>query len=384
MCMVGTMAKLIKLDKDATIQVHEKVEEYLTPDFVYVPFPPKKEDLKKEVVIKKASMLYEDVYAPISGTLKSVEKNLLPSGREVNCLVFANDFQEKRENTYATRKKINNLTKQEIIEGIYQTSIKEKIAKEGITTLLISGIDDEPYIENEVFLQREHTKSIADTIDALLNVFPNSKAYIALKNTDSKTILAYQNVLGMYKNVEIKLVEDLFLIGKEPFLKKYLHLKAHYIYLKISEVYEIYLNLKKRRPLLEKYITINGNGTENPMIIKTKLGVKVLDIFKKFYPEDLGDCVFYVNGMMQGTVLDLNRLIVTRDLDGIIIMKREKKVPKKCIKCGKCISICPIHSNPLLAYKLGMSVKCIHCGLCTYICPSYIPLYQYLRGDKHE
>lgn len=384
MCMVEVMAKLIKLDKDVTIQIKDKSEEYLTPDFVYIPFPPKKEDLKKEVHIKKASMLYQDVYSPVSGTLKSVEKNILSNGEEVNCLVFLNDFQEKREKTYATRKKINNLSKQDIIEGIYNTKIKEKLLQDGLVTFLISGIDDEPYIENEAFLQREHTKSIADTIDALLNVYPKSRAYIALKNTDNKTIMAYQNVLGMYKNVEIKLVEDLFLIGKEPFLKKYLHMKDHDVYLKASEVYEIYLNLKKRIPILEKYITISGNGTTNPMVVKTKLGVKVLDIFKKFYPEDLGDCAFYANGMMQGTVLDLNRLIVTRDLDGIIIMKKVKRVAKKCIKCGKCISICPFHSNPLLAYKLGMQVKCMHCGLCTYICPSYIPLYQYLRGDKRE
>ena len=378
------MAKLIKLDKDTSIQITEKIQEYLTPDFVYIPFPARKEDLKKEKNILKASNLYGDVYAPVSGTLTKIEKNFIPSGKLVNCLVFANDFQEKKENNFGVRKKINNLTKEEILDSIYNSKLKKELERENVSTILISGIDDEPYIENESFLQREHTKYLTETIDALLNVYPNSKAYIALKSTDSKTILAYQNVIGSYKNIEIKLVEDLFLIGKEPFLTKYLHLKNNYIYLKSSDVYEIYINLKKRMPNLGKYITISGNGTKNPLIIKTRYGVSVLDIFKEFYQEDLSDCVFYVNGMMQGVCIDLNKLIVTNDLEGIVIMKKKKRVSRKCIKCGKCISICPIHSNPLIAYKMKVNVKCMHCGLCTYICPSYIPLYKYLRGDKDE
>lgn len=378
------MTKLIKLDKESSIEVASKIEEYVTPDLIYIPFPPRKEDLKKEKNIKKAQMLYQDVYAPVSGALTKVEKCLIAGNKSVNCLVFSNDFQEKKEKNLATRKKINNLSKEEILASIYNSKIKEKLEKENVHTLLISGIDDEPYIENESFVQREYTKSIVDALDALLNAMPGCKACIALKNTDSKTIVAYQNLLGMYKNIELKLVDDLFLIGKEEFLTKYLSIKDAYVYLKASEVYEIYLNIKKRTPLLEKYITISGNGTQNPRIFKLKIGTKVIELFKYFFKEDLSDCVLYVNGMMQGVSLDINRLIVTKNLEGIVIMKRKKRVSKKCIKCGKCISICPIHSNPLLAYKLGMNVKCIHCGLCSYICPSYIPLHKYLSGEKHE
>lgn len=378
------MTKLIKLDKEKTIEVASKIEEYVTPDSIYIPFPPRKEDLKKEKNIKKAQMLYQDVYASISGMLTKVEKCLVASNKCVNCLVFSNDFQEKKEKIIATRKKINTLSKEEFLDSIYDSKIKEKLGEENIHTLLISGIDDEPYIENESFIQKEHTKSIVDALESLLNVMPGCKVYIALKNTDSKTIVAYQNLLGMYKNMELKLVDDLFLIGKEEFLTKYLHIKEPYIYLKASEVYEIYLNIKKRTPLLEKYITISGNGTKNPRIFKIKIGTKVIEIFKYFFKEDLSDCVLYVNGMMQGVSLDINQLIVTKDLEGIVIMKRKKRVSKNCVKCGKCISICPIHSNPLLAYKLGMNVKCIHCGLCTYICPSYIPLHKYLSGEEHE
>lgn len=378
------MTRLIKLDKDLTIKIAKKMEEFLTPDFVYIPFPPKKEDLKKEKLIKKGSKIYLDVYSPISGKLTKIEKCLLPNGKEVNCLVLANDYQEKMVQILPTRRKINNLSKETILKDIYNTRLKEKLKKENVTTFIISGIDDEPYIENESFYQIKKVKEIVDTIEALLNIFSNAKVWIAVKNTDSETIVKYQTILGMYKNIELKLVEDLYLIGKEEFLTKYLHIKEPYIYLKTSEVYEIYRNIKKRRPVLERFITISGNGISKPILVKAKIGVKVIDILYQLCCEDYSDCTLFVNGMMQGKRMDISRLIVTPDLEGIIIMKKEKRIPKKCIKCGKCISICPIRSNPLMAYKLGMNVKCIHCGLCSYICPSYIPLQKYLNGDDYE
>ncbi len=377
------MTKLVRLDKDKLMNQNLEKKEFNTPDFVYIPFPPKKEDLKKEAHIKKESLLYPGVYAPISGKLSGIDQCLLFPGKRVNCFVIQNDYEEKSESTKPIRKKITGLEKREFLDCIFDLDLKNRLEKNLSSTLLISGIDDEPYIENEAFLQRENTKAIMDGIDAILSLQQNSKAIIALKNTDSKTILAYQNILGMYKNIEIKFVDDLYLIGKEPFLKKYLKLTEAF-YLKTSEVYEIYVNLKKRKPLLEKYITISGNGVSKPLIIKTKLGVKVSSLFNKYYLEDLMDCAFYVNGLMGGVQLNLNQLLVSKDLEGIIVMKRVKKVSKACVKCGKCISICPIHSNPMLAYKLGIKVECIHCGLCTYICPSYIPLQKYLSGDDGE
>lgn len=378
------MTKLIKLDKDSSIKIRDAIEEYLISDYIYIPLPPKRVELKKETNLRKGSLLYPNMYAPVSGKLVGLEECLLPSGKKANCLVLENDFQEKMEIITATRKKINTLSKEEVLNSIFNTELKNKLEKEEVVAFVISGIDDEPYIENESFIQRKQTKAIVDTLEALLNLFPNSKAYIALKNIDNETIVNYQSILGMFKNIEIKLLEDLYLIGKEEFLLKYLHIKNNYVYLKASEVYELYINIKKRRPLFEKVITINGNGTQKPLMVKARLGVKVIDIFKKYYHEDLSDCSLYVNGMMQGVQMDINKLIVTRELDGIILMKKQKRHIKNCVKCGKCISICPIHSNPLLAYKLGMKVKCIGCGLCTYICPSYIPLHKYLNGDKNE
>jgi electron transport complex protein RnfC len=216
-------------------------------------------------------------------------------------------------------------------------------------------------------------------IDALLTVFLGSEAIIALKNTDGENIESYNNYLGTYKNISLKLVDDLYLIGKEEFLIDYLHIKEDYLYLTASDIYELYSYIKKRKPLVEKYITITGNAISNPQVFNVKLGTKVIDLLLSNYESTILENDLYVNGLMQGDNMDVKDLIITEEFEGIVIMKKKEKQEYSCIKCGKCINICPISSNPMLAYKDKKNVPCLNCGLCTYICPSYINLRKYLR-----
>ena len=68
---------------------------------------------------------------------------------------------------------------------------------------------------------------------------------------------------------------------------------------------------------------------------------------------------------------NLGSLIVTDNIKSIFIFPKEDNVPSKCIKCGKCVDICPVGINPL-AKKLDSA--CIRCGLCNYVCPANINL----------
>ncbi len=378
------MTKLISLDIDYSIKLKSQIETYLNPDFIYIPFLENKAEELIGKNVKKGSFLCDNQYTSVSGKVLGVEQCTLPDGTDIRCLAVANDFKEKSEEVFAVRKRINNLSKEEVLESIYDETLKKKLMRADVSIIVLSGIDDEPYLANETFIQKNHTQNILEVVDALLNIYPHSKAIIAIKNTDSENILTYNNFLGTYKNIELRIVDDFYLIGKEEYLMKHLSVKDNYIYLKTSEVYSLFTFLKKRKAETEKYITITGDAIDSPRVIQTKIGTKVIDLFTSFYEEDISLYDVYVNGVMQGKKLDIHRMIVTKELEGLVIMKKHKIKEKVCIKCGKCISVCPISSNPMLAYKTSKRVKCIGCGLCTYICPSYIPLYKYLSGGSDE
>ncbi len=375
--------KLISLDKDYSIKLKSRVENYMNPDFIYIPIKNNSIPFKKNSVIKKGELVF-DSYASVSGKVIGIKQGTLASGAKDKFLVIANDFQEKLIKRMPVRKKMADLTF-DVVKKELKNIERQKIDENSLVEhLIISGIDDEPYIANEFFIQKENIKIILEMIDVLLNIFPKSKAHICIKNIDRENIEGYTTFLGTYTNIELNLVDDLYLIGEEQNLCHTLNIFQNYLYLKTSEVVTLYNKIKKRKPLVEQFLTITGNAIKNPQVINTKLGVKVMDIIDNFYNLDLKDCDIYVNGLMQGIKMNIKDLIVTKDLKGIILMKKTKRKTKNCINCGKCIEICPIKSNPLLAYKKGVKVECINCGLCTYICPSFINLQKYLVGDGSE
>ncbi len=371
--------KLISIDKNDSIHFCTEMKSYLSPEVVCLPILDK---MDKKKNIKKAEKAFGS-FASVSGTLTGVLKCQLSSGKKIPCVVLKNDFQEKTIGN-AIRKKIVGLSKQEIIGSLFTASLKEKMNVPSFKTLVVSGIDLEPLMANELFIQKEYLQCLLEAIDMLLKAYSGERAIIAISNRSSDIISVYHNFLGTYKNISLKMVPDLYLIGEEIFLTKYLHVRESYLYLKTSELYTLYYQVKKRRMPSEKLITISGDFNSEIQVFLVKIGTRVTELFQSFYPMPLDSYDIYVNGVMRGKTLPIDALIVTDDFSGLVIMKKKKQKVYECIKCGKCNAVCPIHSKPILAYKQGKEIPCIQCGLCSYVCPAFIPLRAYLGGKKHE
>ena len=105
-----------------------------------------------------------------------------------------------------------------------------------------------------------------------------------------------------------------------------------------------------------------------------------------------------LGGPMMGLAQYTDELPATKGTSGILILSQEEArlpEPDPCIRCGKCIEVCPINLQPLFisAYSLQNmhetaekynALDCIECGSCSYICPSKRPLLQSIRLSKRE
>ena len=128
---------------------------------------------------------------------------------------------------------------------------------------------------------------------------------------------------------------------------------------------------------------ICGDFTDNRKDTKPEEEMKLPEYIKKlpypvfFIDGNHEDYDVLINGLMNGfSIKNIDNFIITKDITSINIMKKKDIIKNECIKCGKCISICPEGVNPL---SLRNKDKCIDCGLCSYICPCNINLRERLR-----
>ena len=102
--------------------------------------------------------------------------------------------------------------------------------------------------------------------------------------------------------------------------------------------------LKYNRPLTERVITITGPGIKKKTNVKVKIGALASEIIMNLDGyKDIQNPLFIAGGPMMGNSISTDDVIITKDLNCILVIEDhfEKNLP--CIKCGKCEKACPQH-----------------------------------------
>ena len=382
------MRKLIKLKKDISIVFNTQITEFLNPDVIYLPIKKNYKLLVKgnEVVLKGQVVIENNlnkVISPISGVAVKIDKKNI-DGVLTNCLVIENDFKEKNKN-YIRKKEIK-YDKEIIISKLYEYYFKyiaSILETKKINNLVISGIEDEPYIANNVYVVSKYSKEILEMADILSSAFKIENTLIAMKSNDTRNVETYLSKIGTYPNICLTLVDDKYLLGKSYFLLEYLDLKElDTLVIDARTFLDMYNALKYNKCTFETFITISGPSVSRSQVIKVKIGTLIKDAIENSIKVKGKDNVFILNGLMTGQECDINETVVTRNTLGVVIIPKEEIKESKCINCGLCFKVCPVKVNPkkvMDSHKI--SNNCIDCGLCTYICPSHINLRRFLRGE---
>jgi electron transport complex protein RnfC len=93
---------------------------------------------------------------------------------------------------------------------------------------------------------------------------------------------------------------------------------------------------------------------------------------------------------------DLNVPVVKGTTGILFLSEHEAKEfeEQKCIKCAKCVDVCPVNLSPTEIMKYAQKdrwekikelnvMDCMECGACSYVCPARIPLVQYIKESKY-
>lgn len=377
------MANYVRISEELKIKCNKQVKEYLSADYVYIPYH--KEDklivTDGQEVFKNDVILTNDngyVYSPISGNIIGVCDSIV-DGAKQKTIVIENNFKEQTKKVHFAKKKISDYSNDEIKDilkthNVYNGLLKGK-------TLIINGIDLEPYDETYSYLIKEHTDDILEAVHVLIKILNIHKCFFAIKNNDSDNVETLVNQIGTYPNIDLRLLPDEYPIGHKDILIKELvmesKLKKGVIVLSVQDVYNIYNCLKRNTPITEKLVTITGDALNKTKVMDVKIGTRLADILNDEFKIINDKYHIFINGLLSGYEVNSLNTIITSNINSVYINTKKEFKPNKCINCGLCHLNCPVGADSRTGYKMD---KCIKCGLCNYVCPSK----RNVVGDKYE
>ena len=252
----------------------------------------------------------------------------------------------------------------------YENRLIVNKLKDPFKVLVVNALDVEPYQFNSNYLVQDNITNLLDIMNLISKRF-NINVHLLLSKYDDNNVDAVNKEINHYPDINFKVIPDVFPNNTNQVLaNKYFdnYKLEDILFLDAFALYKIFVAVKDGLPVSERYITVCYEGASKVFVIKTKYGANVGEMLRKGINDPLEDVDIYLNNFMRKVVCpNIDSLIVTDNIKSIFIFPHKEVVPSKCIKCGKCIDVCPIGINPL-AKKLDPN--CIRCGLCNFVCPA--------------
>ena len=309
-------------------------------------------------------------YATVSGTVERKEEKIIITNDKSNSALVSEEAMES----------IVDIKKEEIIRtcetlGIdFENRLIVNKLKEHSKLLIVNAMDVEPYQFNSNYLVQDNVKNLLETINLISKRF-NLDAYLLLNKYDDNNVNAVKEIINSYPDINFKVINDVYPFNVNKIIARKFFNEYKFediLFLDAMSLYKIFVALKDGLPVSERYITVCLNDPGKAYVIKAKYGANVYDVIKDTVNPDFNDKDIYLNNFMRKVKCDnLESNIIYDNIKTVFIFDKDDNVSSKCIKCGKCVDICPVGINPL-AKKLDAA--CIRCGLCNYVCPANINL----------
>ena len=377
--------------------------------------------LKGQMLAKPDDLVSAAVHSPVSGIVTDIKMMGVPhvSGLPDQCIVIENDFEnswiqhtplgdEYNQNTSSSLRKV---IREAGIVGLGGATFPSavKLTEIGVKTLILNGVECEPYITCDDVLMREYAEQILIGADIIGHILKVRQCVVAIEDNKQEAISAIKKAIdkdgtGFF---QLKVIPTFYpsggekqlikiITGEEVPIGRYpaeLNVLCH----NVATAYAIYRAIYFAEPLISRILTVTGHGVTQPQNIEVLIGSPMSACIEHCggYRKDHDELI--MGGPMMGFSLSSDELPVIKASNCLLVTTAEDAVTEKnhmpCIRCGKCVDVCPARLLPQQLYWYASSKNndrltehnlfdCIECGCCAYVCPSDIPLVQYYRYAK--
>jgi len=359
-----------------------------------------------------------NVHASVSGKVKEIVKRQNHLGAFTDYVVIENDGRDlwaegrnsSRAYEHLTPDEIRNIIFEAGIVGMggaaFPTHVKLNPPKEKkIDALIINGSECEPYLTCDHRLMIEKASNVATGILLLKKALGVDKVIIGIEENKFDAYSKMRAIFLSDPSVSVVLLKVKYPEGAEKQLISALlnrevpsgglPMDVGVVVQNVGTAYATYEAVVMGRPLVERVVTVSGDGVKKKGNYLIRIGTPIQYILEACGVED-GIKKIIMGGPMMGVAISDKMLPVVKGTSGILVMKGAASYEEReCVRCGRCIDACPMGLEPTAiaravkncereAYIDLHPMDCMECGSCAYVCPARIELVQYIKQAKLE
>lgn len=365
------------------------------------------------------------IYSSVSGTVAKIDTVIDATGYRKPAIIInveGDEWEESidRSESLETLSAHPELTPEEIVERIKVAGVTG-MGGAGFPTfiklcpppgakaecVIINGVECEPYITADYRLMIEHADEILVGLELLMKAAKVEKGYIGIEENKPEAIRLLTEKTANDSRIEVVPLAQKYPQGGEKQLvdavikrqvpaPPAIPVNVGAIVQNVGTAYAVYQAVMKRKPLFERYTTVTGKQVKNPGNFLVRMGTpfqQMID-FCGGLPE--GDNKVLAGGPMMGKAVLSLEVPVCKGTNSITVLTDQdahRKPVQPCIRCAKCVEVCPMGLEPYLLATLSSLqnydrleaedvVSCIACGSCQFTCPSHRPILDNIVQGK--
>lgn len=357
------------------------------------------------------------VHASVSGIVKGMEPRLGATGTMANSIIIENDG--KYEETEYVPARLEELTKEEILKRIqdggvvgmggagFPTHVKlSPKMPEKIEYVLVNGAECEPYLTSNYRKMLDEPEEIVEGLHIMLALFENAKGYICIEDNKPDCIEKMKELVKDIPRMEVKELLTKYPQGGERTLiyattgreinSSMLPADVGCVVDNVDTVAAIYRAVILGEPVIDKVITVTGDGIKTPKNFKVCTGTDLSEVVEAAGGLKEGVSKVIAGGPMMGFAMYDLHVPCTKTTSACLCLKEDpvsKAKQTACINCGRCVNVCPggviparlatfAEHGDMESFQKFDGMECCECGCCSYICPAKRPLTQSIKSMR--